>query len=71
MTVQQLIDVLQASGWRVTKAENDIRHLKHTSYQLTVTISGKLDLLVPPGIVKVIRRSTLLEEKNDALRGDL
>jgi hypothetical protein len=66
-----MIDMLQASGWRLTKSENDIRHFKHTGHPLTVTLSGKLDLLVPPGIAKVIRRSTQLEENNDALRGDL
>jgi predicted RNA binding protein YcfA (HicA-like mRNA interferase family) len=71
VTVQQLIDMLQATGWRLTKAENDLRHFKHPANKLTVTLSGKLDLLVPPGIVKVIRRSTQLEENNGALRGDL
>ena len=71
MTVQQLIDLLQTSGWRLTKSENDIRHFKHTTIPLTVTLSGKLDLLVPPGIVKMIRRSTQLGENGDALRGNL
>lgn len=70
MTVQQLIDMLQARGWRLARTENDIRHYQHDSVQLTVTLSGKLDLLVPPGILRLVRRSTQLEEDGDALRGD-
>ena len=71
MTVQQLIDMLQSNGWRLTNSENDMRQFKHTAISLTVTLSGKLDLLVPPGIVKMIRRSTQLVENGDALRGNL
>ena len=71
MTVQQLIDMLQSKGWRLTNAENDIRHFKHSAIQLTVTLSGKLELLVPPGIVRLIRRGTQLEGDGDALRSNL
>ena len=71
MTVQQLIDMLQTNGWRLTKAENDVRHYKHDSIRLNVTLSGKLNLLVPPGILRMVRRSTQLEEGGDALRSDI
>lgn len=71
MTVQQLIETLQSNGWRLAKAENDVRHLTHASIGLNLTISGKLDLRVPAGTLRMILRGTQLGESGDALRGDL
>jgi predicted RNA binding protein YcfA (HicA-like mRNA interferase family) len=69
VTVQQLINVLQDRGWRVARTENETRQLQHESENLTVTLSGKPELLVPPGVLRTIQRLARLEEDGDALRG--
>lgn len=71
MTVQQLIELMQRQTWRLEKVENDVRHFSHDSIPQPVTISGKLELLVPPGTLRVILRCIRLEDSGDALRGDL
>jgi predicted RNA binding protein YcfA (HicA-like mRNA interferase family) len=71
VTVQQLIDVLQQNGWRLTKTENDVRQYKHESNSRTVTVSGKLDLCVPQGMLRTLLRSARSGEAGDALCRDL
>lgn len=71
MTVQQLIETLQSNGWRLTKAENDVRHFTHASNPLNLTISGKLDLHVPAATLRMLLRGAQLGDSGDALRGDL
>jgi predicted RNA binding protein YcfA (HicA-like mRNA interferase family) len=62
VTVQQLIDVLQANGWRETKNEENFRRLQQETLRKTVTISGKLELTVPPGVLRAVRRHAQLQE---------
>jgi predicted RNA binding protein YcfA (HicA-like mRNA interferase family) len=71
VTVQQVIDVLEQHGWRLTKAENDLRQYKHDSIQLGVTLSGKPTLRVPQGTLRTLLRSAQCGEIGDALRGNL
>ena len=62
MTVQQLIDVLQANGWRETKKDGDFRRLTQETLRKTVTISGKLDLNVPRAVLRAVYRHAQIQE---------
>ena len=62
MTVQQLIDVLKANGWRETKTEQSYRRLQHETLRRTVSISGKLELNVTPAALRAIQRYAQLQE---------
>ena len=71
MTVQQLIDVLQANGWRESKTEENHRRLQHDTLRKIVTISGRLELSVPPAVLRAVQRYAQLQEEDDALRRHL
>jgi predicted RNA binding protein YcfA (HicA-like mRNA interferase family) len=71
VTVQQLIDVLEQNGWRLLKTENNVRQYKHEAELRTVTVSGKLDLWVPQGMLRTLLRSAQSGEAGDALCRDL
>ena len=62
VTVQQLIDVLLANGWRETKTEETSRRLQQETLRKTVTISGKLELLVPTGVLRAVLRHAQIQE---------
>lgn len=62
MTVQQLIDVLQANGWRETKNGEDFRQLQQETLRKIVTIFGKLEMNVPPAVLRTLRRHAQLQE---------
>jgi predicted RNA binding protein YcfA (HicA-like mRNA interferase family) len=62
VTVQQLIDVLQANGWRETKIEGNSRRLQQETLRRTITISGNLELIVPPAVLRTIWRHAQLQE---------
>ena len=62
VTVQQLIDVLHANGWRETKSEETFRRLQQETLRKTVTISAKLELKVPPAVLRAVQRHAQLQE---------
>ena len=62
MTVQQLIDVLQANGWRETKNDTRLRCLQHESSRKIITIAGNLELNVPPAVLRAVLRYAQLQE---------
>lgn len=62
VTVQQLIDVLQANGWRETKNEGNFRRLEQETLRKIITISGKLELNVPPAVLRALWRHSQLQE---------
>ncbi len=62
VTVQQLTDVLQANGWRETKTEEYFRRLELAALSKIITISGKLELNVPPAVLRAIWRHAQLQE---------
>ena len=61
MTVQEAIEILEAHGWRQADSANDVRQFGHETRQGYVTLSGKLDLEVPPGALKSLWRYTQIE----------
>ena len=62
MTVQEVIQVLESDGWRLTKNDETLRQLKHDSKPGTVTLAGKLDLAVPRGLLRNLWRLARIEE---------
>ncbi len=58
MTVQELIRALQAAGWQVVKSDDELHQLKHEDR--IVTIAGKLELSLPPGVEYVLARHAQL-----------
>ena len=62
MTVQQLLEVLQNAGWRVTKTETACHSLVGETLRKTVTISGRLELTVPPAVLRTILRHAQIQE---------
>ena len=62
VTVQQLIVVLQANGWRETKNEENVRRLQQETLRKTITISGNLELNVPPAVLRAVWRHAQLQE---------
>lgn len=62
MTIQELLELLESDGWaRVEEADQCIQ-LKHDSKSGLVTVSGSLDLNIPPGVVRSLRRHVQIEE---------
>ena len=64
MTVAETIQALEADGWRVVFHVNDLRQLTHDSKAKAVTISGKLELYVPPGVLRSVLQFAQVEQKN-------
>lgn len=62
VTVQQLIDVLQARGWRETTTDETCHRLHQETLHKTVTISGKLGLTVPPAVLRFAKRYAQIQE---------
>jgi hypothetical protein len=61
VTVQQLIDVLLANGWRETKSDPPIRLQQETLGKI-VTISGRRELPIPPGALRTLLRYAQIQE---------
>jgi predicted RNA binding protein YcfA (HicA-like mRNA interferase family) len=62
VTIQQLIDVLKANGWRETENEEGFRRLKQETLRKIITISGSLEMNVPPAVLRSIWRYAQLQE---------
>lgn len=62
MTVDEVIKFLKSEGWRQTKDDESCRQLKHDAQTKTVTISGQLELVVPRGVLRTLRRHAQLDE---------
>jgi len=49
MKVKELIKLIESDGWFQVKMRGSHRQFKHPSKQGKVTVSGKLNIEVPPG----------------------
>jgi predicted RNA binding protein YcfA (HicA-like mRNA interferase family) len=64
VTVQEVIRALEAAGWRTTKSDDELHHLRHENEARLVTIAGKLGLSVPPGVHRTLWLYAQVEETN-------
>jgi predicted RNA binding protein YcfA (HicA-like mRNA interferase family) len=49
MKVKQLIELLEADGWRLQRTRGSHRQFRHPTKSGTVTVAGKPSIDVPPG----------------------
>ena len=61
VTVAETIEALEADGWRVVFEENDLRQLTHDAKARIVTVSGKLEVQMPPGVLRSVLQFAQLE----------
>jgi predicted RNA binding protein YcfA (HicA-like mRNA interferase family) len=62
VTVQEAIESLESQGWRQSRSEGSYRQFTHESRPGIVSLSGKLDLEVPPGVLRSLWQQTQIEE---------
>lgn len=62
MTVQEAIQVLESLGWRQSKSDQRYRQFQHDSKPGVVTLSGRPDLDVPPGVLRCLMQVAQIEE---------
>ena len=62
VTVEEVIKLLDSDGWRQTNNDESCRQFKHDTKTGTVTLSGKLEMVVPAGVLRSLRRHVQLEE---------
>ena len=62
MTVEEVIKLLESDGWRQTNDDVSCRQFKHDSKTGTVTLSGQLEMVVPAGVLRSLRRHVQLDE---------
>ena len=61
MKVKELINLVQKDGWIQTRMKGSHRQFKHSLKPGTVTISGKLNVDVPPGTLNSILKQADLK----------
>lgn len=54
MKVQDVLDRLEAEGWRVVRQKGSHRQLQHAHKPGTVTLAGKPSVDMPPGTLASI-----------------
>lgn len=64
MTVDEVIKLMESDGWRLVKDDAGCRQFKHDSKPGTVTLSGQLEMVVPVGVLRTLRRHLQLDEGN-------
>jgi predicted RNA binding protein YcfA (HicA-like mRNA interferase family) len=62
VTVQEVIKVLEERGWQECGLQGELRCFRHPDREGLVTLNGKLELEVPPGALRSLRRYALQEE---------
>lgn len=62
VTVDEVIKLLESDGWRHTSDDGSCRQFKHDSKVGTVTLSGKLELVVPVGVLRTLLRHVQRDE---------
>ena len=62
VTVDEVIKLLESDGWRQTNTDQSCRSFRHDSKDGTVTISGQLEIIMPAGVVRSLRRHVQLDE---------
>lgn len=49
MKIHEVLELLQADGWRLVRQKGSHRQLQHSVKPGTVTVAGKPSVDVPPG----------------------
>ena len=62
VTVQEVIRGLEDAGWRTIKTDDELHQLDREDKGGLVTIVGKLELSVPPGVQRILWRHAQVEE---------
>jgi predicted RNA binding protein YcfA (HicA-like mRNA interferase family) len=62
MKVGQVIRVLQADGWYVSRTSGSHRQYKHANKPGLVTVAGKPSAELPPKTLASIRKQAQLED---------
>ena len=63
MTVQDVIELLESNGWQRTR-QDGCQQFKHDSKSGPVTLNGQLQLVVPPGALRMLLRHAEIEGKD-------
>jgi predicted RNA binding protein YcfA (HicA-like mRNA interferase family) len=61
VTVQEAIQILESHGWHEARSEERLRQFRHKTKPGTLTVAGRLDLDVPPGVLKNILLDAKME----------
>jgi predicted RNA binding protein YcfA (HicA-like mRNA interferase family) len=58
MKVKELLKMLEADGWNLSRTKGSHRQYKHASKSGTVTVAGKLSADVPKGTLSAILKQS-------------
>ena len=58
MKVKELLKMLEADGWDLSRTKGSHRQYKHASKSGTVTVAGKLSADVPKGTLSAILKQS-------------
>ena len=58
MKVKELLKMLEADGWDLSRTKGSHRQYKHASKSGTVTVAGKLSADVPKGTLNAILKQS-------------
>jgi predicted RNA binding protein YcfA (HicA-like mRNA interferase family) len=61
MKVKELIKLIESDGWIQTRVKGSHRQLKHSTKKGKVTVSGKLNIDIPPGTLNSALRQAGLK----------
>ena len=63
MRVREVIQLLEAEGWRLVVTKGDHRQFKHRERPGRVTVSGKLGDDMPKGTLASVKRQARLKRE--------
>ncbi|MBI2479864.1 MAG: type II toxin-antitoxin system HicA family toxin [Planctomycetia bacterium] len=63
MTVEEVIKLLESAGWRQANDDESCRQFKHDSKTEAVTLSGKLEIVMPKGVLRNLLRHAQINEE--------
>jgi len=63
VTVDEVIKLLESDSWRQTNDDESCRLFRHDSKSEIVTLSGKLEHIVPRGVLRSLLRHVQLSEE--------
>ncbi len=63
VTVEEVIKLLESDGWRQTNDDECCWQFKHDTKAGAVTISGQLEMVMPVGVLRSLRRHAQVNEE--------
>ena len=63
MKIRDLIKVLEADGWYLSRTRGSHRQFKHPTKSGTVTVAGKPNTDIPAGTLNSVLKQSGLKEK--------